>query len=108
MSKTLVVACRQRLQAGSHHLGHVGGGEERDADQGALNTRGINEWKETDFNPSKIGDIFDGVGLVMFGGTLVATIGSAAVGPVAVRLFDELTGIQRGAIADRHGWLFPV
>lgn len=29
-------------------------------------------------------------------------------GPVAVRLFDELTGIQRGAIADRHGWLFPV
>lgn len=29
-------------------------------------------------------------------------------GPVSQRLFDELTGIQRGAVADRHGWLVPV
>src|SRR3984957_14371289 len=26
---------RDRLQAGAHHLGHVGGGEQRDADEGA-------------------------------------------------------------------------
>ncbi len=41
------------------------------------------------------------------GGERVA-VGEGGVGPVAQRLYDELTGIQRGERPDRHGWLHPV
>jgi len=29
-------------------------------------------------------------------------------GPMARRIFDELTGIQHGRIPDKHGWLLPL
>jgi branched-chain amino acid aminotransferase len=32
------------------------------------------------------------------------TVGSGQPGPIARRLFDELTGIQYGRLPDRHGW----
>ena len=33
------------------------------------------------------------------------TIGAGGVGQVAQRLKDRLTGIQRGQVADAHGWV---
>lgn len=35
-------------------------------------------------------------------------IGDGQAGPIARRLYDEITGIQRGTIPDRHGWLLKV
>ena len=32
------------------------------------------------------------------------TINNSEAGEVTCRLYDELTGIQLGEIADRHGW----
>lgn len=29
-------------------------------------------------------------------------------GPIAKRLYDEITGIQMGEIADRHNWIYPI
>jgi branched-chain amino acid aminotransferase len=35
-------------------------------------------------------------------------VGDGKAGELALRLFGELTGIQRGEIADRHGWIQGV
>jgi branched-chain amino acid aminotransferase len=35
-------------------------------------------------------------------------IGDRKPGAMSQRLLDELTGIQQGRVADRHGWLLPV
>ena len=36
------------------------------------------------------------------------TINAGQIGPVTQRLYDELTGIQWGRIADTHGWTMKV
>lgn len=36
------------------------------------------------------------------------TINHREIGPVAQKLYDELTGIQWGKIADPHNWIVPV
>jgi branched-chain amino acid aminotransferase len=36
------------------------------------------------------------------------TVGSGVVGPVTQQLYDTLTGIQRGLLPDRFGWLHQV
>jgi branched-chain amino acid aminotransferase len=36
------------------------------------------------------------------------TIGDGEKGPVTQRLYDQLTGIQRGKIKDSHGWVQRV
>ncbi|MEZ4408641.1 MAG: branched-chain amino acid aminotransferase [Polyangiales bacterium] len=35
-------------------------------------------------------------------------VGDGGVGPVALSLYEELTGIQRGTREDRHGWMVKV
>lgn len=35
-------------------------------------------------------------------------INEGRIGPVAQRLFDEITGIQYGEIEDRHGWIYRI
>jgi branched-chain amino acid aminotransferase len=40
------------------------------------------------------------------GGTF--TIGNGEKGAVTQRLYDQLTGIQRGKIKDGHGWVQRV
>lgn len=41
-------------------------------------------------------------------GTQRITVGDGALGPLARRLYDEVTGIQYGTIADRHGWMTGI
>ena len=36
------------------------------------------------------------------------TVGDGTPGPVTTALFDELTGIQRGSVADDRGWMFRL
>ena len=36
------------------------------------------------------------------------TISGNKIGPVTQRLYDELTGIQWGRVADPHGWTMKV
>lgn len=36
------------------------------------------------------------------------TINNEEVGPIATKLYDELTGIQQGVKPDTHGWLYKV
>jgi len=36
------------------------------------------------------------------------TIGDGGKGPVTQRIYEQLTGIQRGKIADTHGWVHRV
>lgn len=38
----------------------------------------------------------------------VLTIGDGGIGPLSRRLYDELTGIQYGRLADRHQWTVEV
>ena len=38
----------------------------------------------------------------------VHTVGDGGIGPLSRRLYDELTGIQYGRLADRHGWTREV
>lgn len=35
-------------------------------------------------------------------------LGDGKVGPLAQSLFDEITGIQRGRVEDRYGWMTPI
>ncbi len=35
-------------------------------------------------------------------------IGDGSIGTLTQQLYDELTGIQWGRLADPHGWIFPV
>jgi branched-chain amino acid aminotransferase len=35
-------------------------------------------------------------------------VGDGRPGPLSLRLYDEITAIQRGTRPDRHGWLTPV
>ncbi len=47
------------------------------------------------------------IGEIRFnGGSFV--VGSGEGGPVTARLKQQLVGIQRGTVADSHGWLHPV
>ena len=41
-------------------------------------------------------------------GDVSVTVNGGAVGPVTQRLYDEITGIQSGKIADTHGWIYRV
>lgn len=41
-------------------------------------------------------------------GDVSVTVNGGAVGPVTQRLYDEITGIQSGKIADTHGWVYRV
>jgi branched-chain amino acid aminotransferase len=41
-------------------------------------------------------------------GEQLLQVGKGQVGEIARRLYAEITGIQRGTIADRHGWITPV
>ncbi|MDR0897093.1 MAG: branched-chain amino acid aminotransferase [Oscillospiraceae bacterium] len=36
------------------------------------------------------------------------TVGDGGIGPVAQKLYDTLTGIQRGNVTDAHGWVVQV
>ncbi|MGP2493557.1 branched-chain amino acid aminotransferase [Mesorhizobium sp. PUT5] len=45
-----------------------------------------------------------GIGTVRFNGGSF-TIGNSGDGPVTARLRSELVGIQRGTVADKHGWV---
>lgn len=36
------------------------------------------------------------------------SVGDGQAGPIARRLYDEIIGIQRGTIPDRHGWLMKI
>ncbi|MBO5727684.1 MAG: branched-chain amino acid aminotransferase [Oscillospiraceae bacterium] len=36
------------------------------------------------------------------------TINAGQIGPVTQRLYDELTGIQWGRVADPHGWIYKL
>ena len=36
------------------------------------------------------------------------TVGTGTIGPIAQRLYDEISGIQSGTRPDRHGWLSAV
>jgi branched-chain amino acid aminotransferase len=47
------------------------------------------------------------VGELSFGGERVAIAGGG-VGPVSQKLFDTISGIQRGAVEDKFGWLVEV
>lgn len=47
------------------------------------------------------------VGLIEHQGETIH-IGDGKIGAFAKRLFDEITGIQYGTIADRHGWVHSV
>jgi branched-chain amino acid aminotransferase len=37
-----------------------------------------------------------------------AVVGNGQPGPLTLRLYDMLTGIQYGRILDRHGWVEPI
>ena len=52
------------------------------------------------------GAVIAPVGSIEYRGK-TASYGEAA-GPVTRALYQELTGIQRGTVADRHGWLYAV
>ena len=41
-------------------------------------------------------------------GDISVTVNGGAVGPLTQRLYDEITGIQSGKIADTHGWVYRV
>lgn len=41
-------------------------------------------------------------------GDVSVTVNGGAVGLVTQRLYDEITGIQSGKIADTHGWIYRV
>jgi len=41
-------------------------------------------------------------------GEQLLRVGDGQVGEVARRLYGEITGIQRGTIADRHGWITRI
>ena len=47
-----------------------------------------------------------------YGGTVTLTkdytINNYEVGPMAHHLYDTLTGIQWGRVADTHNWVFPI
>lgn len=47
------------------------------------------------------------IGVLGFEGTDY-TIRGGEIGPVSRKLYDTITGIQYGRIADRHGWILPV
>ncbi len=47
------------------------------------------------------------VGELAFAGEKV-TVSQGQVGPLAGRLYEEISGIQRGTRPDKHGWLTPV
>lgn len=38
----------------------------------------------------------------------IASIGNGTIGPITARLYDTITGIQWGRIADTKGWVLPV
>ena len=38
----------------------------------------------------------------------VLTVGDGSIGPVAQKLYDTLTGIQYGRVADEHGWITKI
>ncbi|MEG1979303.1 MAG: branched-chain amino acid aminotransferase [Victivallaceae bacterium] len=44
----------------------------------------------------------------IFCGDTVYTYDTEAIGPVMKKLYDEMTGIQYGKIADRHNWLVKI
>ncbi|MDR2869687.1 MAG: branched-chain amino acid aminotransferase [Deferribacteraceae bacterium] len=39
---------------------------------------------------------------------LVMNINDGKIGSISQRLYDEITGIQSGKVADRHGWVYRV
>jgi branched-chain amino acid aminotransferase len=53
------------------------------------------------------GAVISPVGELGFKNERIKVCGGKA-GPLSKRLFDELTGIQQGKVADRHGWLTPI
>ncbi|MEO1021191.1 MAG: branched-chain amino acid aminotransferase [Bacteroidota bacterium] len=36
------------------------------------------------------------------------SIGNGTIGPLAKRMYDEITGLQYGTVEDTHGWIHPV
>ncbi len=48
------------------------------------------------------------VGELALGGKQKLTINKGEVGPLAGRLYEEISGIQRGTRPDKHGWLTKV
>jgi branched-chain amino acid aminotransferase len=49
-----------------------------------------------------------GINELVFADGSVLPVGGGALGPVAKRLFDEITAIQFGLTPDRFGWVSPV
>lgn len=47
------------------------------------------------------------VGLIQYKDTTI-NINGGEVGPIAKRLFDEITGIQYGEIPDKFGWIYNI
>jgi len=41
-------------------------------------------------------------------GDVSVTVNGGAVGSLTQRLYDEITGIQSGKVADTHGWVYRV
>ena len=41
-------------------------------------------------------------------GDVSVVVNNNAVGPLTQRLYDEITGIQSGKVADTHGWVYRV
>ncbi len=38
----------------------------------------------------------------------VVTIGDGSIGPLTQKLYDTLTGIQYGRLADPHDWIVKI
>ena len=47
------------------------------------------------------------VGLIAHKGQKIE-IGNGKIGPLAERLYHNITGIQYGQIEDRFGWTYPI
>lgn len=74
----------------------------------------FDQWRE-DVTAGKIVETFacgtaaviSAIGKVRYAGGEF-TIGTGAKGPITQRLYEQLTGIQRGTATDKHGWIHRV
>ena len=74
---------------------------------------GITVWRFHDYIHSGIpykDDYIDGIfyGLAKETGWDDAVINNNDIGPISQRLYDTITGIQWGKVADNMGWTVPV
>jgi len=70
-------------------------------------TAGVNDGRLTEIFACGTAAVVIGIRSLRFeDGSTVRT--SAAPGPVTSRLYETLTGVQYGRIADRHGWVHEV